>query len=222
MSLLRHAARTMLASYFVVGGLDAVRDPYSQVEGAGDVAEGIARRIGPLPEDDPATTIRAIGAVQMAAGLALVTDTATRPAALVLAATLAPSTLGEHRFWEAEKAERKGKLIQFTKHLGLIGGLLIVAMDTEGKPGVAWKTSYAVRRAGELAEHQREIVELRADLARERARHATAETATRVRATARQARRDAKMGRKVGRGAGRAVSSARRGTTRAIKAVSPF
>lgn len=219
MSLLRHAARTMLASYFVLGGLDAVRDPYSRLDEAGKVAEGIARRIGPLPEDDPAVVIRANGALQMGAGLALATDTATRPAALVLAATLVPTTLGEHRFWEAEGGQRKGQLVHFLKSLGLLGGLVIVALDTEGKPGVAWKTAWAVKRAGQLADHQREIVELRADLARERARHATAETRTRVKATAKQARRDAKLAGKAGRSAGRAVSSARRGATRAVKAV---
>lgn len=221
MSLIRHAARTMLASYFIAAGLDAVRDPDAKIDDLGDVAEGVARKIGSLPDDDPAATIRANGAIQMGAGLALATDTLTRPAALALAGTLVPGAAA-NRFWEADGAERKTKLMALLKELALFGGLVVVGLDTEGKPGVAWKTGYAVKRAGELADHQKEILELRSELTREKARHATAETATRVRSTARQARRDAKMAGKVGRSARRAFSSAGRGATRAVKAVTPL
>lgn len=218
MSLLRHAARTMLASVFIADGIDAVRDPAAKVKAAGDTHESIAQRVGAIPADDPEMLVRTTGALQVGAGLALVTDNFTRSSALVLAATMIP-TLGEHRFWEEEGATRNKQLRYFLKDLGLLGGLLITAMDTEGKPGAAWKTGYAVRRANELAEHKRELLELRGELAREKAKAATAATRARAQGSARQTRRDAKATRKVGRAAGRGVTSAGRGAGRGAKRV---
>lgn len=222
MSIIRHAARTLIATAVVVEGLDAVRDPYRQADGTGRALQFVARHGTPVPADDPALLVRGHGALQVGAGLALMTDTATRPAALLLAGTLVPASVAEDPFWEAEdKAERRQRLRRTLARLGLLGGLLIVAMDTEGRPGVAWKTAWAAKRASELAEHKKEIVELRAELARERARAATAGTRGRVQATARQARRDARLASRAGRSAGRAVSSAGRGARRAVKAATP-
>lgn len=223
MSLIRHAARTLIATAVIVEGLDAVRDPYRQADGTGKALQFVARHGGPVPEDDPALLVRGHGAIQVGAGLALMTDTATRPAALLLAGTMLPAAVAEDPFWEAEeKAERGQRLRRTLARLGLLGGLLIVAMDTEGRPGVAWKTAWAAKRAGELAEHQKEIIELRAELARERARAATAGTRSRVQATTKQARRDARLASRATRSAGRALSSAGQGAKKAVKAVTPL
>jgi putative oxidoreductase len=230
MSILRHAARTMLAPYFLTQGVEALRHPRTEV--AGDVAEAIADRVGPLPKGDPALIIRANAAVQVGGGMAMATDTATRPAALALAATLIPTTLGYHRFWEAPREERVSELLHFLKNVGLAGGLLVIALDTEGHASVGRRTGRAVSRAAVLADHQRELLELRGELAREKAKSATAETRGKVTATAKQARRDAKaagkVGRsagKVGRGAGKGVSTAvtatGRGARKAAKALTP-
>lgn len=221
MSFLRHLARTMLASVFVVEGLDAVRDPYRKAEGAGAVLQGAARRVGPVPDEDAALLVRATGAVQLGAGLALITDTATRPAALLLAATALPDTVGEEPFWEADGEERRARMRRFLTRLGLLGGLVVVALDTEGRPGMAWKTAWAVRRAGELADHKREIVELKAELARERAHAAAAEARGRVQGTTAQVRRDARVAATAGRAARRVLTGARRGAGRAVKAATP-
>ncbi|CAN5384575.1 DoxX family membrane protein [soil metagenome] len=218
MSILRHAARTLLASIFVVDGFDAVKDPYARAEVSSGVAAAIGQRVGPLPEDDPAVMVRANGAVQLGAGLALATGTVSRPAALLLAGSLIPTTLGEHRFWEAEEGQRRQQLRHFLKNVGLLGALVIVALDTEGKPGMAWKTTHAVERANILADHKLELLELRSELAREKAKAAT----TRVKTSARQARRDAKIGAKAGRSAGRAITSVGRKAGQAVKAVSPL
>jgi putative oxidoreductase len=221
MSLIRHAARSMLASYFVVGGLDALRDPDSKAEVSGETVTSLAGQVG-LPDDDAATLIRANGAVQVGAGLALISGKASRPAALALAGTLVPTTLGEHRFWEAPPGAARGQqMLHFLKNLGLFGSLLIVALDTKGKPGMAYRTGMAVRRGSTLADHKREILELQAELARERAKAATASTRTRVASTARQARRDAKLAGKTGRSAGRAVAGAGRTAKKAVKAATP-
>ena len=42
---------------------------------------------------------------------------------------LVPVTLAGHPFWEKNGDEKTGEQIQFFKNLGLIGGLLVVALD---------------------------------------------------------------------------------------------
>jgi putative oxidoreductase len=66
----------------------------------------------------------------------------------VLGASLLPSTAAHHRFWEAsDPAERKAQLVHFAKNASLAGGLLIAALDTAGKPGLAWRASHAAHDA---------------------------------------------------------------------------
>ncbi len=79
--------------------------------------------------------MRLNGAVQLVAGLLLATGRMSRPAALAIAATLVPTTLAAHRFWEEEDDGDKAQhRIHFLKNLGLLGGLLIAADDTGAGP----------------------------------------------------------------------------------------
>jgi uncharacterized membrane protein YphA (DoxX/SURF4 family) len=123
-----------------------------------ELAEKIAPGI-PVPTD-PATLIRINGGVQILAGLALATGRAPRLSAAVLAASLVPTTYAGHPFWEEkDKAARAGQRIQFFKNLSMMGGLLLAAVDTEGKPGLAWRTRHAAhdvrREARQLARQAR-------------------------------------------------------------------
>ena len=65
-----------------------------------------------------------------------------------------PTTAAGHRFWEHEGANRQQQLIHFLKNVGLVGGLLIAAVDTEGKPSVGWRARRAARTATEVTEKQ--------------------------------------------------------------------
>ena len=65
---------------------------------------------------------------------------------------IGPKTAAGHRFWEHEGANRQQQLIHFLKNVGLVGGLLIAAVDTEGKPSVGWRARRAARAAGEVTE----------------------------------------------------------------------
>ncbi len=151
MTAIRLIARPMLASMFVIGGLDSVRNPSGKVPKAEKVTEQvptIAAKIAPgLPvPTDPATLVRINGAVQVVAGLALATGRAPRLSALALAASLAPTTYAGHPFWEEkDKSARSMQRTQFFKNVSMMGGLLIAGVDTEGRPGVAWRARRAAR-----------------------------------------------------------------------------
>ena len=49
-----------------------------------------------------------------------------------------------HAFWKEQDPEvRERQKVQFLKNLGLLGGLLLAAVDTEGKPGLAYRAHLA-------------------------------------------------------------------------------
>lgn len=128
----------MLASMFLVGGLDALRNPGPKVPMANPVAPKVAAALPGLPDHDTALLVRLNGGVQVGAGTLLAFGRFPRLSAL--AASLAPTTAAGHRFWEYDdRAQRQQQQIHFFKNLSMLGGLLLAAMDTEGKPGFAWR-----------------------------------------------------------------------------------
>jgi putative oxidoreductase len=168
MTIVRLAARPMLASMFFVGGLDAVRKPAQRA----DVAEPVTDRLAPLirkylPQlpEDPQSLVRINGAAQMAAAFMLATGRMPRISAALLAASLVPTTAAGHRFWEEQDQQKKaGQRIQFFKNTSMLGGLLLAAVDTEGRPGVAWRARRAAadvrREARQLAKDARHQTKL--------------------------------------------------------------
>jgi putative oxidoreductase len=129
MTAIRLIARPMLASMFVMGGIDALTHASPKVA----KAEKVTEKVPTLVE-------------RLAPGLPVPTERAPRTSSLVLAASLAPTTYAGHSFWEEkDKAARAGQRIQFFKNVSMMGGLLLAGVDTEGKPGVAWRARRAAR-----------------------------------------------------------------------------
>ena len=148
MTLVRRLARPLLSSIFIAGGVDSLRSPGPKVASAQDVAPPIAAHIPGLPADDTEQLIRINTAVQVGAGALLALGKFPRLSALALAATLVPTTAAGHRFWEeTDPATRSAQQIHFLKNVSLLGGLLIAAVDLEGRPGLAYRASSARRTA---------------------------------------------------------------------------
>jgi uncharacterized membrane protein YphA (DoxX/SURF4 family) len=159
MSLSRLIARPMLSSIFLVGGINALRNAEAQAAKAAPVTDRLvplAHKVvpqAPIPSD-PVQLVRINAAVQIAAGLTLATGRAPRLSAAVLGASLVPTTLGGHRFWELDDpAQRSAQRLNFVKNISLLGGLVIAAGDTDGKPGVAWRARRAAKDARREARH---------------------------------------------------------------------
>ncbi len=140
---MRTAARGMLAGIFVASGAKALANPDPLVPRAQPVADRIGPALAKVHKRAPSdarSLVQLNGAVQFAGGLLLLTGL-RRPAALALTASLVPTTWAGHRFWEhRDPAERQAHQTQFLKNLGLMGGLLLAALDTEGRPGVRYRT----------------------------------------------------------------------------------
>src|SRR5215813_4099911 len=147
MTVLRAVARPMVASIFILQGYDTFRRPERVALRAEPVVRQISDRIPAVPSKT-VDAVRLNGAVQMVAGLLLSLGSCPRPAALVLAGTLVPTTAAGHRFWEAEEdADRAQQRIHFLKNLSMFGGLLIAAADTGGRPSLAWRAQHGARTA---------------------------------------------------------------------------
>jgi putative oxidoreductase len=147
MPVLRAVARPMLASIFILQGYDSFRRPEKYASRAEPVVRPIAERVSAVPAktDD---AVRLNGAVQMVAGSLLALGRWPRLSALAIAATLVPTTLAGHRFWEEEEEGNAAQQrIHFLKNLSMFGGLLIAAADTAGKPSLAWRTRHAAKTA---------------------------------------------------------------------------
>jgi uncharacterized membrane protein YphA (DoxX/SURF4 family) len=128
----------MLAAMFVVGGLDQLKHPGTKADTARPLVEKLAPAIG-LP-DDTELLVRANGAAMVAAGALLALGRLPRLASTVLAATVVPTTVAAHSFWnEQDPKVRAQQKVQFFKNVSLLGGLLIAAVDTAGKPGLAYR-----------------------------------------------------------------------------------
>ena len=145
MTFARRLARPLLASTFVYGGVDALRKPDSKVPAADKV---VARLPPKLPViGSTKQLVQADAAAKVVGGVLLATGRAPRLAALGLAASLVPTTLAGHRFWEEkDAAKRKAQQLQFVKNASILGGVLLAAVDTQGKPSVAWRTRRAARQ----------------------------------------------------------------------------
>ena len=79
---------------------------------------------------------------------------------------MVPTTVGGHRFWEeSDPARAHPAATHFLKNVSMLGGLLLAAVDTEGKPGVAWRAKHAVGTAKREAKHLRREAKAQARLA---------------------------------------------------------
>jgi len=130
MGLVHRLGRSLLAPMFVTGGLDAIRHPESKEAKAEAITGPITETLG-LPDETP-LLVQLNGGVQFIGGTLLGLGRFTRPAAFALAASLIPTTLAGHRFWEElDPKARAAQRIHFLKNTAMLGGLVLVTTDRD-------------------------------------------------------------------------------------------
>jgi uncharacterized membrane protein YphA (DoxX/SURF4 family) len=149
-SISRRIARPLLASIFIAEGWNAIRNPNAAGKTLEPAAQPAAREGGALI-DDPLTVARLNGIVQVGGGVLLAIGKFPRLASLALIGSIAPTTYAGHRFWEEPDADKRAQQqTQLLKNLGLLGGLIFAAVDTEGAPSVGWRTRRRVHQAASM------------------------------------------------------------------------
>lgn len=126
--LTRRIARPLLAGVFVQGGLDTFRNPGPRAQRIEPVMAKVGDAV-PLP-DDTVSLVRLNAAVHVVAGTLLAMGRVPRLAAAVLAASLVPTTVAGHRFWEEDSPQSKAmQRTHFLKNLAILGGLIVTATE---------------------------------------------------------------------------------------------
>ncbi len=154
--IVRRLARPLLASVFVAAGIDALRHPGPRTQQA-------AQLLGKVPDQvpgaqsvakDPDLFVRVNGAALLGGGVLLATGRMPRLASTVLAASIIPTPAIDHAFWDETDPDLKAQSRSlFFKNVGLLGGLLLAAVDTEGRPGLVWRAQQVGRVTRREARH---------------------------------------------------------------------
>jgi uncharacterized membrane protein YphA (DoxX/SURF4 family) len=151
--LIRRIARPMLSAAFISRGVDALRSPKPAAEAARPALEGLSKLPDPVGTNVPSnaeTVARVNAAVQIGGGLLLASGKLPRVASAALALTVVPGSLGGHTFWRESDPQRKAdERRAFLTDVSLIGGLIIAAVDTEGKPSLGWRGRRAAHKVSE-------------------------------------------------------------------------
>ncbi|NVN51925.1 DoxX family membrane protein [Mycolicibacterium hippocampi] len=148
--LIRRVARPMLSAVFISRGVDALRSPKPAADATRHTLEGLSKLPDPVGTNVPSnaeTVARVNAAVQIGGGLLLATGKLPRVASAALALSVVPGSLGGHAFWNEVDPQRKAdERRAFVTDVSLIGGLIIAALDTEGKPSLGWRGRRAARK----------------------------------------------------------------------------
>jgi uncharacterized membrane protein YphA (DoxX/SURF4 family) len=151
--LIRRIARPLLSVAFIGQGVDSLRNPKPAADAARPALDGMRKLPDPVGTNVPTDAenfARINAAVQIGGGLLLATGKMPRLASAALAFTVIPGSLGGHMFWNQQDPERKAaERRAFMTDLSLLGGLIIAAVDTEGKPSLGWRGRRAARKVSE-------------------------------------------------------------------------
>ncbi len=151
--LIRRVARPMLSAVFISRGIEALRSPKPATDATRQTLEGLSKLPDPVGTNVPSnaeTVAKVTAAVQIGGGLLLATGRLPRVASAALALTVVPSSLGGHAFWNEVDPQRKtDERRAFVTDISLIGGLIIAAVDTEGKPSLGWRGRRAARKVSD-------------------------------------------------------------------------
>jgi uncharacterized membrane protein YphA (DoxX/SURF4 family)/gas vesicle protein len=143
----------MLAATFISRGVEALRSPKPAADAARSTLEGLSKLPDPVGGNVPTnaeTVARVTAAVQIGAGLLLTTGKLPRLSSTALALSVVPGSLGAHAFWaETDPSRKADERRAFLADVGLVGGLIIAAVDTEGRPSLGWRARRAARKAGD-------------------------------------------------------------------------
>ncbi|MBT1003079.1 DoxX family protein [Paenarthrobacter sp. DKR-5] len=141
MTVIRSLARPMLASSFIVAGADRLRKADETVAQLSPVLRRAADAL-PFPTNEKMLA-RVIGGTQIGAGALLSIGKFSRLSSCLLALTSALNTFVEYRSADITTKEgREHRRNQLLKNVALTGGVLLAAVDTAGRPGLAWRAEH--------------------------------------------------------------------------------
>jgi len=139
--VIRRLARPLLGAAFISSGTEAL--------------QGIDRRASRVESygiAQPVKVSRALAAVQIGGGVLLSFNRLPRLAAFALALTVVPEAMTGHDFWtEKDTDTKRAQRSLFARDVGLLGGLMVAAIETGGRESVPHRAVRTSRRAAKSA-----------------------------------------------------------------------
>lgn len=133
----------MLSATFIARGVETLRDPSASAETTRRTLGALSALPGPVGAGVPNNAdavARVNAAVQVAGGLLLALGRAPRLTAAALAVTMIPRSVGSQAFLKGSDPQHAAaQRREFLTDVSLLGGLIIAAADTAGKPSLAWR-----------------------------------------------------------------------------------
>lgn len=159
--MIRRLARPMLASVFIIDGIETLRNPQPHVQQASPLVDqatpvvekgeqvindNVSASVPPVPKDTE-TIVKVLAGAKIGAGSLFAFGKLPRTSALVLTGAHVPSTLSRHSFWlENDPAERSRKTKGLATDVALLGALILATADTAGHPGLAYRAGKARKK----------------------------------------------------------------------------
>lgn len=150
--MIRKIARPMLASVYIIDGVETVLNPAGHKDAADSALKKVRAVVpreyrGFLPKD-PETAAQIVGGVKAGAGSLFAIGKMPRTSASLLALATIPSVIGRNAFWEADNEDDKARRrTGALTDVALAGGVLLATVDTDGKPGLQWRAQNAAKVA---------------------------------------------------------------------------
>ncbi|PIE20639.1 MAG: DoxX family protein [Arachnia propionica] len=155
MSLLRFAARSLFASYFVYNGVKtfkAASDHAEDAERFTAKAIPLAQRVVPsefssyIPQE-AITWVRGVSAMQVVGGFMFATGIGRRLGAFMLAAASAHNVVVAAPEKGATGVRQLSAKPETMKHVALLGAALLATQDLQGKPSLGWRRAQLAKKS---------------------------------------------------------------------------
>lgn len=141
MSLVRLLARPMLASAYIANGISRVKNPKASAHSVAPILN-LVKKSADVPVDAQ-TAARLTGGAQAAAGVLLAIGRFPRVSSAVLVTTYLIDVVGEQLGRDKEDLKSELKNPTLLTKTSMLGGALLAAVDTAGRPGLMWRAQHA-------------------------------------------------------------------------------
>lgn len=145
MTLVRVLARPLLASSFVLTGIDRLRNTDATATALRPTLERINKAVPAAASvtSNEQRVAKVLGAAHLGAAVLLGIGRFSRLSALVLVGTSSLNAVIEFNNADSSTSKaRKDRRNQLLKNLSLIGAVLLAAVDTNGRPSWAWRAEH--------------------------------------------------------------------------------
>ncbi|HEX7352464.1 hypothetical protein [Brachybacterium sp.] len=177
MALVRRIARPLLAAPFIFEGVRTALRPEREIDvypQAFDAVDSALTKSAAPGFVDARTVVRAAGAVAAGAGLLYATNRYPRAAAVALLATTSVGWAGRKKVWELRGEELTQEVQSILSDAGLLGGVLLAAVDHDGRPSLGYRANKFVERSQKKAAAKQRELEKRAGTLEKKAKGAVA------------------------------------------------